>query len=450
MTSPATTEAHSDRKHSSVVGGSNADQRLNCPASYRLEQQIDEKVRNKSSSFADEGTALHEAMAYALQNDVQDPEELLGMSFDVDGTAWVITRELVDECLAPCFDFLEALEEELEAEGGVEWIVERQVRFPGIEGAFGTGDLTGRTAKRTILIDWKFGAGKPVKAVYREQDGSERVNSQLLFYGRATLHTLPEMFGDAEDDWPVDLYIMQPRSGDGLPQKAEVCVGDLKDFEQPLINAVDRAMNDPTAPTRKGPWCEFKACKLVCPLYVGAILDLSKVNKKNLVPTSPSAEVIDQIKGIDWSYAYARLIELADHSEEIIGEIRKQAHAYMDAGGVVTGYKLVPKRATEKYTDEEGAKKFAKKLGLKDEDLMTKPELKSPAQLGKALEPIIDKKIPTKKAREEAARKAIANFTEKVSSGTNIAPADDKRPDVIPIPTLVQDLAKRLGVAVKS
>ena len=46
---------------------------------------------------------------------------------------------------------------------------ELRVRFPGVPGAFGTADLLIANKKFVILVDWKFGQGVPVKAVYNDE-----------------------------------------------------------------------------------------------------------------------------------------------------------------------------------------------------------------------------------------------------------------------------------------
>ena len=103
----------------------------------------------------------------------------------------------------------------------------------------------------------------------------------------------------------------------------------------------------------------------------------------------------------------------------------------------------MPKRATESYTDEAGARRHALGLGLTEEEITEPGTLKSPAQLGIALEPKMDGK--TKKERTAEARKQIANFTSAVSSGTTLAKEDDSRETVTPTPLLMQDLASKLA-----
>ena len=84
-----------DTEHSSLVGGSTADRRINCPASYQLEQKVPKGIKEKSSIYADEGTALHECMAYILRNDIvlsELDDKILGMEF----AGFVMTRSSVN------------------------------------------------------------------------------------------------------------------------------------------------------------------------------------------------------------------------------------------------------------------------------------------------------------------------------------------------------------------
>ena len=103
----------------------------------------------------------------------------------------------------------------------------------------------------------------------------------------------------------------------------------------------------------------------------------------------------------------------------------------------------MPKRAIESYVDEDGAIRHAIGLGAKEDDIYEPEKLKSPAQLGAVLEPLVEGK--TKKDRTAEARRQIAEFTSAVSSGTTLAHIDDGRPNVTPTPRLIGDLAKKLG-----
>lgn len=444
--------------HSSVVGGSSAEKRMACPASWQMEQMLPPQA-DKSSTFADEGTACHEALAYILTNDITELDDVRGMTFGISESApegYVMTDELMETCIYPCMDFFDALDAESDADGGLQFLVENQCEMPGIPGAFGTSDLICRTDKRSIIVDWKFGVGVLVKAAYETSSETEpkttilKPNAQLMFYGRAAMHSFPHMFEVGNPDWPVDLYIVQPRAKDGDPDapftKFTTTVKELEAFRIQLVARVAEAMGD--KPTMKrGPHCKFAKCKSICPKFTGAQLDLTKLDK-----TLKAKRQNKPLEGIDinWSVMYGELLDLAALAEAAVAEIRTQAHSFLEEGNVICDedgnktWKLVDKRGTLKYTDEQGLVKLAMtKYGLTAEDIMTKPETKSPAQLRDA----IAEKLPgaTKKAKGEAAKELIKPFTANVSSGTTLAPADDNRREFVPIASNIAKLSAKLS-----
>lgn len=453
-TKEKTSAPTSEAAHSSLVGGSTAERRLQCPGSWQLEQKLPPEALNQTSSYANEGTALHAAMEHILDKDVKDLDEVLGMSFgedpERDNPGYVIDDALLDEAIGPCVDFFDALVAESRSEGGLDFMLEARCQFPGIPDAFGTSDVIARTDKRSIIVDWKFGAGVPVKAEYpvtaygeRPDDGSMvkvegvRPNAQLMFYARAAQHTFPEMFGEG-DDWPVDLYIVQPRAyaaGELCFTKHETTAKKLETFRFELIKAIAEAKGDNPS-TKRGAWCRFAACKVICPLHTGPAIDLGKLSnaleraKKNQLEVS-------------WPDLYADLLSLADLAELFTGEVRTQAHAFIEAGHAIPGYKLVAKRATERYVDEAGAQRHAIGLGVDEADTV-ETKVKSPAQLAKVMEPLVDGK--TKKDREATAREQLAQFTESKSSGTNLVHEDAKGEAVIPTAAALQRIAEKLAL----
>lgn len=443
-------------QHSGLVGGSTAERRIMCPASYQSELLLPPELERESSTYADEGTALHNAIQYILDNDIKDIDSLIGMEFSggESGAIYVIDDNLLDNALIPCLDFFDALSEELKEEGGLEFILEQRCRMPGIEGAFGTSDLIGCTQKRSVIIDWKFGVGKSVAASYIDDDGKERPNYQLMFYARAAAHMFPDMFGNGDPDWPVDLYIMQPRArgSDGMPTMFTVTIKQLEEFRMLLVARVVEA-KDGVHPTRKrGDWCTFAKCKTVCPLHTAAARDLTKLNQ---LVESRKAGVLGGLD-IDWAVAYGDMLTFADVVEALIGEIRAQAHTFMDAGNKIVDadgnelFKLVPKRPSNVYTDADGAIREAQKLAAVQKKALDvnlfydKPELKSPAQFRSVIADVL-MDGQTKKVREEKAKEWMKDFTANVSSGTTIAPIDDSRRAVFQTSEAMLALANKLG-----
>lgn len=436
-----------DDAHSSLVGGSTADRRIGCTASYQAEARVPAHIKNKSSKWADEGTALHAAMEHIMKENIfeEDLEEMvLGREFG--DPPYVMTQELIDTALLPCMDYIEQLMEDYKDEGEFRFEVETRVQMPGIPGAFGTADFIFRTDKRSGIIDYKFGEGVLVKAYYIEEDGTKRPNSQGMYYGRGAVHTIPHMFED-RSNWPVEIHILQPRANSEEPFSFySATVGELEQFREKLIKAIE--INQGPNPTyTKGPWCRFASCKTVCPLHTGALLDTTKI----------AAIKAHNPEALNWDEHFHMLLEMAEIAEATINEIKGQAHTHLENGGNIidpkTGeraWKLVPKKATEKVVDEPGMIKHAKFIGLPEADIYEPRSAKSPAQLGKALEPLIDvdadgKKLTSKKAREEEARRQLRQFTTTASSGTNLVPFDDRRPEVRATPTLVADYADKLA-----
>ena len=82
----------SEAAHSSLVGGSSADRRINCPGSYQLEQKLPATTKNESSSYADEGTALHAAMQHILVNNIVDIDEVIQLIRSSDDAATAKAR----------------------------------------------------------------------------------------------------------------------------------------------------------------------------------------------------------------------------------------------------------------------------------------------------------------------------------------------------------------------
>ena len=96
------------------------------------------------------------------------------------------------------------------------------------------------------------------------------------------------------------------------------------------------------------------------------------------------------------------------------------------------GYKLVNKRATRNWADEERTVKYFAKIGLPAAERHVK-KLISPAQAEKVLKA---NKLPDT---------LPDHLVEKVSSGTTLAPESDKRPAVLTAPGAFQLLGQKLA-----
>jgi hypothetical protein len=375
-------------QHSSIVGGSTAKRVIACPGSVTLVQQMPPKP---SSKYADEGTLLHNAIADVLGQG-SPPASHIGTSYQ----GVTLTEELHTEKLIPALRALDAVDPHKEMEFQVEAVVGFGDALPGV---FGSADLIGRIGRRAIVLDWKFGAGVAV-------DVEE--NAQAMFYAAAAMRTDATRwaFKGVEE---VELIIVQPAHAPHHIKRWVTTPGRILNFERELFVAVKTALL-PDAPLASGDHCRWCAAKPVCPLLTGAV--------GRALHTSVKALDADQI---------AAYVGNADLLETWIADVRALAQTMMEQGVRLPGYKLVPKRGTRKWLNEERAFDELAALGLTNEEL-TETALLSPAKVEKVL----------KKRKLDLPRDLVVS----VSTGTTIAPESDPRPEALQIG---RQLAAALG-----
>lgn len=366
-------------QHSNIVGGSTAKRVIACPGSVKLVQQMPPKP---SSKYADEGTLLHNAIADVLGQGTP-PASHVGTSYQ----GVTLTEELYHEKLIPALQALDEVDPHKEMEFQVEAVVGFGDALPDV---FGSADLIGRIGRRAVVLDWKFGSGVAV-------DVEE--NAQAMFYAAAAMRTdaTKWAFKGAEE---IELVIVQPAHAPNHVKRWVTTPGRILNFERELFAAVKTALM-PNAPLASGDHCRWCAAKPVCPSLTGAV--------DRAVRTSVKALDVDQI---------AAYLRDADVLEQWLGDLRALAQTMMEEGVRVPGYKLVPKRATRKWADDDKAKTALSELGLKDEELM-ETTLLSPAKVEKVL----------KKRKIDLPRDLIVS----VSTGNTIATVDDPRPEVLQI-----------------
>jgi hypothetical protein len=158
--------------HSAILGGSNAARLLACPASYLEQKRV--PLVDVESSYAAEGTALHEAIAVCVKKDIE-PYHMLDRVF----YGHTINADQV-AVLEKAFD---TLRDFLIPYGGRHAFkilgLEEMLTLRSIPGAFGSVDLILMSDTHVVIADWKFGGGVPVKALYSYDDGDGQVQAQV-------------------------------------------------------------------------------------------------------------------------------------------------------------------------------------------------------------------------------------------------------------------------------
>jgi len=366
-------------QHSNIVGGSTAKRVIACPGSVKLVQQMPPKP---SSSYADEGTLLHNAIADILGEGTPRAAHI--------GTSYKgieLTEELYERKLLPALMALDEIDPHKQLEFQVEAVVGFGDALPGV---FGSADLIGRIDRRAIVLDWKFGDGVAV-------DVEE--NAQAMFYAAAAMRTQKTswVFKNVDE---IELIIVQPAHAPHHIKRWVTTPGRILNFERELFAAVKAALG-PQPTFEKGDHCRWCAAKPICPVLTGAV--------DRALHATVKALDADEI---------ATYLQDADLLEQWISDVRALAYEMMEKGVRLPGYKLVPKRGTRKWVNEDRAFEELASLGLTQEEL-TVTSMLSPAQVEKVL----------KKRKLELPR----DLTVSVSTGNTIAPEHDPRPEALQI-----------------
>ena len=345
--------------HSSF-GGSVATRVLRCPASVGLVAKVPDYLR-RTSAYAERGTALHTAMALLLDDD-DDPlslESLAGKTFN----GFTVTSADVATALRPAYAYAAALIDT----PGAEYYLEHRATFPTIAGAFGTADLVVRIGDTIHVVDFKFGSGVRVLALY--PDGDEDVlNAQPMFYAAATRHSLPDFFAGVKD---IILTIVQPMSIEPdaeLVSSVAVTHAELDEFIAIYRAACEEALS-PTPRLTRGAWCRFCPAKPICPEHTAPLLDLAQfavptpLAFDGALATPPAKEAYLQ--------ALADGLNLVDAVKDIRTALHDQAKHALENGDAVPGYALTAGRAERHWRDNEPTTIAAlERLGLRRDDII--------------------------------------------------------------------------------
>lgn len=362
-------------QHSRVVGGSTAKRVISCPGSIALCAKMPPKP---SSKYADEGTLLHNVMDLILTTG-QTPDSFAGMQYE----GITLTQELLDEKVYPALQALDEIDPNKE----MEYATETRVGFGSyLPGVFGSTDLLGRIGRRAVVLDWKFGSGVSV--------GAED-NSQLMFYAAAAMRTseVQWVFDDCDE---IECIIVQPPA----VKRWVTTTKRIKQFEQELATAV-KVSQMPDAPLSTGEHCRWCAAKPICPKMTGAV--------ERALHAQIDILNVEQIAGY---------LKKADMLEQWIADVRGLAHQILDVGKLVPGYKLVAKRATRQWADDDQALVAMLNEGIPEDELVATKVI-SPAQAEKVLK---------KHGKQLPANQVVA-----VSSGSTLVEDSDPRPAVLQI-----------------
>ena len=354
-------------------GGSNADRDLNCALAYSMRQALP----NTESEYAKLGTAKHDCMEQIVLGAVDGPDHYRGMT--VNGI--VVDDDFIDDLKSA----LVAWELFVANHAIEEWEPEAHCIKDAETGGY--ADVVAASPVRVWIVDWKFGKGIQV---FPDE------NPQGLFYtmcGRIESPALDLFEGKTK----FGFAIIQPNDRDLDDLRTwEFEAEDLEKFEKQYAQAVLESEVDDPQPT-PGEHCRFCPGAALCSGKIKAAEEAMKMDPSDLDILGESMERVADLKA--W---------IKDVETTVFDQLR--------AGAPVEGWKLVLKRATARWVDEDTViRKLRRKMG--GIAGMTTRKILSPAQM-------------KKKAKEKDLQIDFDAFIVSNSSGETLAPESDKRPAV--------------------
>lgn len=381
-----------EKKHA-TYSASGSERWLNCPGSIALSAKCDAPPE---SEYAREGTRAHECLEILLKNHKKKPAILEKMVAD-------FPPDMVSHAFDAMFKILENHDNDSIL------LTETEVSLAFVKkGMFGTVDAAIINEFEWLRIyDFKYGSGVVV---------DPKDNTQLLYYALGLAHQYDYNFRGAI------LTIVQPRGvhQDGSVREWRIETEDLRAWAKKFKKGVE-ACEAPKAKLVTGDWCRWCPAKAICPAISSKSLKEAQADFSNDDPEAvmlplPQAISVDRL---------GKTLSAIEKIELWIDAVKTTAFSIAQKGHKIPGWKLVPRRSTRKWTDEAKAKTdFMKLLG---NEVLTIPDLLSPAQVEKTITRVIK---PKSKMRP-IALKLLADSVSDISSSETLVPESDSRNAVV-------------------
>lgn len=334
----------------SPLGASGASRWMKCPGSVSLSAGINDP----ESEFAALGLAAHDLGEHCLKEG-KDAWECIGSNCSPHGE---VDSDMSDAVQV----YLNAIRTAHPDRDQSNSFIEREFYCPDLhEYFYGRADFTYYdAATRTLHVwDYKHGAGIVV-----DVEG----NVQCMYYGVGMLHEL-DLWGKVDT---VVLHIVQPRGFhyDGPVRSWAISTVDLEDWlDDVLLPAMDTAMT--STETASGEHCRFcPARRRACPQLLKDFDELEELmalaKKKGGAKALTNAQV-------------GRFLKLFGVAKIVAKNAKDIAFERLQAGKKIPGQKLAHSRVNRAWKDD-AEPALVEEFG---EDALTKPELKSPAQIDK-------------------------------------------------------------------
>jgi Protein of unknown function (DUF2800) len=340
MTQPA----HAERAHA-LLGASGADRWINCPPSARL----GERIADKRSEYADEGTAAHELSELKLKRRIFPCNSKVRAKLEAAVQHFTGTNEYYNAEMENAVQrYVEVVEERfMEAKArssDAAVMLEERLDFTEwVPEGYGTGDVVLIADGVLEIIDLKYGKGVPVGAVG---------NPQLRLYALGAWSAYNWMFDIKE----VRMTIVQPRL-DSVSTDI-VAVDDLLQWAENVVKpaaSLAFAGEGEFNPGSHCRWCKVKGnCRARADENMKALAHEFK---------DPSLLSLEEIG--------ATLI-IAEQLQAWAKDITEYAFEQAKSGNRIPHWKLVEGRSNRTITDKDAAW-FAFEAAKLESDKFLKP-----------------------------------------------------------------------------
>jgi hypothetical protein len=390
---------------------------MRCSGSIYLESQHPDK----SSKFADEGTAAHELAAWALEAG-NDARAYIGRIIDVDGNEFVVDEDMAAHVQVYLDNVREyAIDAQL--------LVEQRVEFSeyvDVPESFGTSDAVILKSTELQVHDLKYGRGVKVDA---------EENEQLMLYALGAINEFG-MLGDFER---VVMVIHQPRLGH--VSEWSCTVAELQDFAfraraaaAKVIEIVDTEIvgTEDLAPGEKQ--CRFCKAKATCPALARQVEQTVGADFEDIEVTKTRVTLFKEDAAFIKPTVIADYLVQVDLIESWCKAVRAEAERRLLDGDDVPGFKLVEgRRGARKWTNESDAEAALKSMRIKH-DQMYDYSLISPTTA---------EKLAKSDVLGERQWARLQHLITQAKGSPSVAPVSDKRPalQITPVEDDFADLA---------
>lgn len=373
----------------SVIGPSSSDRWLHCPGSVRLGEKFRERFGDRSSPFAEEGTAAHALAELKLRREIgeindftfrETSKDLMASKPDLEWKRldWA-TNVYVDTVMAAYYEAKHVCPDTMLV------IEQRYDMSRWAKGCFGTGDATVVSDEILHVFDYKNGSGVPVMA---------EENPQARLYGLGAVNEYGDLYGFKK----VRNTIVQPNldsiTTEELSREDLLAWGDS--IREPARKAWEGVQE-----YAAGDWCRFCPARALC--YHRALQAMSIFRGGLENPGAiPDSEI-------------PKILEYADIAENWINDIRAYARSQALKGQNWPGFKLVAgRRPPRKWSNVDAVVDQLSRAGYDDEQIYKPREIINPGEAEKLL-------------GKPAFRAILGQFTVQGEGAPTLVPESDKR-----------------------